>query len=70
MKLEDVFSQKQLEQSAQFMHAALKAKSCLKFGKSCEFVCPVCAATAKAEKSNFNGHLHARCPKCKCEMIE
>lgn len=39
-------------------------------GKMYEFNCPICNSTAKAIKSDYNGHLFAKCEKCDMTIME
>lgn len=39
-------------------------------GKMYEFNCPICNSTAKAIKSDYNGHLWAKCEKCDMTIME
>ncbi len=34
------------------------------------FECPVCQSTAQAVKSEYNGHVHAKCKGCGFELME
>ena len=34
------------------------------------FECPVCQSTAQSVKSEYNGHVHAKCKGCGFELME
>lgn len=57
----------ELENGLKFFKAA---KEGLSRGQVKTFECPLCKGTAIASKSNKNGHIHAKCNKCKMSIIQ
>lgn len=39
-------------------------------GKSFSFECPLCGVTVNGSRSEYNGHVHAKCTGCGFGMIE
>lgn len=42
----------------------------LDWGKSKNFVCPICNGKATAVRSTVNGHIHAICSDCGIALVE
>lgn len=49
-----------------FMRAILDAD--LKWGECKTFPCPLCQGEIIASRSDYNGHHHAQCTKCKTSL--
>lgn len=68
MSKADEIEDKEIEDFLKFFKVAndtIKEK-----GKEYEFICPLCGAKAKGIKSNYNGHLWAKCEQCDMNIIE
>ena len=35
-----------------------------------EFTCPICGGDASWTRSQYNGHIHAGCTKCRIRVLE
>lgn len=40
------------------------------WGKIVEYTCPICGGTVKCVRSDYNGHIHAKCEKCDMAVME
>lgn len=40
------------------------------YGKVVNFTCPICGKTAACVRSEYNGHIHAKCEGCGSAVIE
>lgn len=58
----EIFTETDITRMMAFFESA--AKACTDCGRTYLFVCPICGATARAERARGNGHLHAHCPGC------
>lgn len=49
---------------------ALKENIPEEWGKKVKYICPVCGGTVRCARSDYNGHIHARCEKCGMGVME
>lgn len=62
------FTDSEIDQMMDFFKLA--AEICSDRGRAHSFTCPICGATAQAERAPSNGHLHANCPGCGVGVVE
>lgn len=69
MEIDDLnLEDKEIKDTINFIKVANDV--CKEKGKMYEFQCPICNGQAKAIKSDYNGHLHAKCEECDLTIME
>jgi hypothetical protein len=62
MSKADEIEDKEVKEFLKFIEVANDI--CKERGKEYKFECPICKGNAHAIKSDYNGHLWAKCEKC------